>query len=118
MSKTLHSMNRAFTPGPPPMEAAKEVAELLSHSWVPLEDEAIFAIEEIATEEWQPMVWSLVEDAYGGATFSPEEASQLADECRELVEKADPATAISLKAIADFAAAASKEGKHLCAHAD
>jgi hypothetical protein len=118
VSKTLHSMERAFTPDLPPKQAAQEVAELLSHSYLHLEDEVLFAIAEIALADQQPLVWSLVEDAYGGATFSPAEAQRLASECEVLIKKANQVAFIWLKIVGAFANAVGEQGKYLCAHAD
>lgn len=118
MSKTLHYMDRALTSGLSPKQEAEEVARLLSASCLLLDDEALFTIERVATQHQNPMVWALIEDAYGGATFSPDDAKQLSAECRTLAAEADPVAVIWLETIAAFAAAVGAQGKHLCAHAD
>jgi hypothetical protein len=88
VSKTLYYVDRAFTPGLSPKHAA------------------------------QAMVGALVEDAYGNATFSPEEAKHLASECCTLVGKAEGVALIWLRTVAGFAVAADEQEKHLSAHAD
>jgi hypothetical protein len=117
MSKTFHSLERAFTPGLSPKEEALEVAQLLSESYLVLDDEALAAIERIATEQ-HPMVRALVDDPYGGAMFSPTEAQRLSVECQTLIAEADSLGSIWLATIAAFAATAGAHGKYLCAHAD
>jgi len=111
VSKTVYSVDRAFTPDLPPRLTVWD-------SYLKLDDGALFAIREIAAEDRHSMVWSLVEDAYGNASFSPQEAKRLAKECLRLADKGDEVAFIWLKTVAAFAAAVGEQGKFLHAHAD
>jgi hypothetical protein len=106
MSKTIHHGGRSLTPELPAMQAAREKAEVLSESFLHLEDDVILAIQRASSQEQLPLVWRLIEDAYGDAVFDPDEASQLARECQALIPEAESAAAIWLRTIAAFAAAA------------
>lgn len=118
MSKTIHHGERPLTPELPAMQAVREKAEVLSESFLHLEDDVIFAIQRVASQEQSPLVWRLFEDAYGDASFDPDEACQLAVECQALAPQADLVAAIWLGTIAAFAAAAGERQQHVLAEAD